>query len=68
MVGLLGDALACFEGVDDLGLEGGAMRLELGLLGRFEAAAGTGMAQNSDSLRNFGSSTFLFGGISKCVN
>lgn len=68
MVGLLGDAPAYFEGDDDLDLEGEEMRLEMGLLGPFEAAVGTGTFQNSDSFRNFGSSTFLFGGISKCVN
>jgi len=41
------------------------MRLGLELVGWLEAAADRGMTQNSVSLRSFGSSTFLFGGISK---
>ena len=61
MVGLLGDALACFEGDNDLDLLGEEMWTGLELEDWLEAAAETGMTQNSDSLRNFGSSTFFFG-------
>lgn len=68
MVGLLGDALACFEGDDDLDLFGEELWTGLELEGWLETAAETGMTQNSDSLRNFGSSTFLFGGIPKYVD
>jgi hypothetical protein len=68
IVGLLGDALARFEGDGDLNLEGEEVRLEPGLVGWLEAAVDIGKTQKSVSLREFGSSTFLFGGISECAD
>jgi len=56
MVCPLGDAIARFEGDDDLDLSGEEGWMGLGLeVWLEETTAETGMAQKSDNLRNFGS-------------